>query len=217
MNESQVNALAQKVWDYHLMHQDLRKADAIFVLGSNDVRVAEHAVGLFKQGYAPYLIFSGNSGVLTKDRFLKPEAEVFADIAKEMGVPDEKILLESNSTNTGENILFTKKLLEEKGLHVKSLILVQKPYMERRTYATFMKQWPGMDFIVSSPTISFESYPTEQLPKDLVINIMLGDLQRIKFYPAKAFQIPQEIPDDVWQAYENLVKMGYDKHLIKES
>ena len=52
------------------------------------------------------------------------------------------------------------------------------------------------------------------MPRDLVINIMIGDLQRIRIYPERGFQIPQEIPDDVWRAFEKLVELGYDKHLI---
>jgi hypothetical protein len=43
---------------------------------------------------------------------------------------------------------------------------------------------------------------------------MVGDLQRIKLYPERGFQIYQDIPDDVWQAYEKLVGMGYTKHLV---
>lgn len=45
---------------------------------------------------------------------------------------------------------------------------------------------------------------------------MVGDLQRIKEYPAKGFQIPQEIPDNVWSAYEKLGCVGYTSHLINE-
>jgi len=45
--------------------------------------------------------------------------------------------------------------------------------------------------------------------------MMVGDLQRIKYYPEKGFQIYQEIPEEVWKAYEELVKMGFDKQLIK--
>lgn len=198
------------------MHHELRKADAIFVLGSNDLRVADRGVELFQQGYAPYIILSGGAGVLTKDLFAKPEAEVFADIARRMGITEERIIVEPRSTNTGENILFTKELLKERGLNFDSFILVQKPYMERRTYATFQKQWPEKEFIVTSPQISWEEYPTEQLPRDLVINIMVGDLQRIRFYPEKGFQIPQEIPTEVWDAYEKLVEAGYAKHLMKD-
>jgi hypothetical protein len=45
---------------------------------------------------------------------------------------------------------------------------------------------------------------------------MVGDLQRIKYYPEKDFQIYQEIPPDIWQAYEKLITAGFDKHLMKE-
>ena len=50
---------------------------------------------------------------------------------------------------------------------------------------------------------------------DDVVSIMVGDLQRIKLYPGRGFQIEQEIPDEVWAAFEVLVRAGYDKYLIQ--
>ena len=214
MNE--VDKLAKIIWDYHHLNHKLEKADCIFVLCSYYTRVAEYAADLFLNGYAPYIIFSGGLGDLTKDIFHKPEADIFADIAIKKGVPPEKILIENKSTNTGENVEFTKKLLDEKGLKFDTFILAQKPYMERRTFATFKKVWPEKNFIVTSPSISFEDYLNEEISKDKVINIMVGDLQRIKLYPERGFQIFQEIPPNVWSAYEKLVELGYTKHLVKE-
>jgi len=211
-----VDKLAKVIWEYHHLNHKLEKADCIFVLGSHDTRVAEYSTDLFLKGYAPYIIFSGGLGRLTEGTFSKPEADTFAEIAIEKGVPTEKILIENKSTNTGENIEFTKRLLDERGLNFESFILVQKPYMERRAYATFKKRWPEKRFIVTSPQISFDDYPNEEISKDDVINIMVGDLQRIKIYPEKGFQIFQEIPPDVWSAYEKLVELGYDKQLVKE-
>jgi len=46
---------------------------------------------------------------------------------------------------------------------------------------------------------------------------MVGDLQRIAIYPKQGFQIAQEIPVDVWDAFEQLVALGYTKHLITRS
>ena len=43
---------------------------------------------------------------------------------------------------------------------------------------------------------------------------MVGDLQRIRVYAERGFQIPQEIPDEVWAAYEELVHAGYDSRLV---
>ncbi|RYP66646.1 hypothetical protein DL769_005978 [Monosporascus sp. CRB-8-3] len=169
---------AKTVYDYHRMHMSLRRGvDAVFCLCSLDTRVAERAARLLLDGYGQYLIFAGGAGKLTQDRFSKPEAEVFADIAVQMGVPAEKIITESRSTNTGENVRFTWGLLQQKGLHPRSFILVQKPYMERRTFATFSKQRPDPDteFLVTSPELEWSEYPNEDNPRDLVINIAVDD------------------------------------------
>ena len=88
--------------------------------------------------------------------------------------------------------------------------------MERRTFCgVFCKQWPGPEFIVTSPQISFDDYTTNKSDRDRFIHVMIGDLQRIKEYPAKGFQITQEIPHNVWSAYERLVGLGYIKYVMK--
>ncbi|AXY75621.1 YdcF family protein [Paraflavitalea soli] len=215
MITNEVIALAQELWDYHHMQHEPQKADCIFALGSHDLRVANRAAELYLQGWAPLLIFSGGLGNLTKSIWTETEADQFAAIAIEMGVPADAILVENESTNTGENILFTQELLQERGLDPQSFIVVQKPYMERRSYATFKKHWPDKQLLVTSPQISFKDYPTDDIPLERVIHVMVGDLQRIKIYPAKGFQIYQEIPDNIWKAYERLVELGFDKHLAR--
>lgn len=214
-----VNQLAKIIWDYHQLHHVLHPADAILVLGSLDTRVAERGAQLYLDGYAKRIIFSGATGVLTAGKFSKSEAETFADIAIAMGVPQENILLESKSTNTGENIRFSYELMRAQGIPASSIIIVHKPYMERRTFATFKKQWPdtSTELMITAPDTAFADYPNDQNPRELVINIMVGDLQRIKEYPKLGFQIEQTIPLNVWQAYEQLVAMGYTEHLTKSS
>jgi uncharacterized SAM-binding protein YcdF (DUF218 family) len=182
------------------------------------VRVAERGAELFLEGWAPLLIFSGGLGAITGKMWSEPEADQFAGIASGMGVPPERILIENRSTNTGENVMFTKALLAERMLDPGKFILVQKPYMERRCYATFKKLWPEKEVLVTSAQVSFEEYleqySNRELTADDVVNIMVGDLQRIKVYPARGYQIQQDIPDDVWSAYEELVEAGYNKHLV---
>lgn len=206
---------AELVYNYHRTNMPLKPADAIFALCSLDTRVAERAAQLYLDGLGKYLIFSGGSGKLTATRFSQPEAVIFADIARGMGVPDDRLIIEPTSTNTGENVRFTHALIRERQLRPKSLILVQKPYMERRTYATFRKQWPDSDteFSVTSPQLGFKEYPNEDNPRDLVISIMVGDLIRIRDYPARGFQIQQDIPNEVWNAGKRLITAGFDKHL----
>jgi uncharacterized SAM-binding protein YcdF (DUF218 family) len=216
---NQIQVWAEKIWSYHQMNHQLSKSDAILVLCSHDKLVAECGARLLLDGWSPLLIFSGGLGAITKDLWSVPEADQFAEIALKMGVPAEKILIENRSTNTGENILFTKRLLAEKQIDPQKFILVQKPYMERRSYATFRKLWPEKDLIVTSPRVTFDEYlrkySNQELSKSDAISIMVGDLQRIKLYAERGFQIYQEIPEDVWAAYEELVKAGYNKYLIQ--
>lgn len=206
--------LARILWDYHHVNHKLEKADCILVLGSHDLRVADRGAELYLQGFAPILIFSGGLGNFTQGHWDEPEADKFAKIAVSHGVPEEAILIENKSTNTGENIRYTKELLKEKGLDPENFILVQKPYMERRSFATFQKNWPEKKLMVTSPQISFEDYPTEEIPLEKVIHILVGDLQRIEEYPSMGFQTFQEIPAEVWEAYENLVERGYQEHMM---
>ena len=215
MPSEEILSFARIVWKYHLLNHELKKADCIFVLGSHDTRVAERSAELFLAGWAPLLIFSGGLGRLTDGVWEETEADKFSKIALQMGVPENAILVENKSTNTGENILFTQRLLQQQELNPDSFIVVQKPYMERRSFATFKKLWPEKDIVVTSPQISFEDYPTVDMPLEKVIHIMVGDLQRIKLYAERNFQIAQHIPGDVWYAYEQLLEAGYTDQLVK--
>ena len=107
-----------------------------------------------------------------------------------------------------------KKVLHDLKLHFTSFILVQKPYMERRTFATFRKQWPEAECLVTSPQISFEEYGRDEDFKKRYINVMVGDLLRIQEYPALGYQIEQEIPSEVWNAGQRLLMLGFDKYAL---
>ncbi|HTN09153.1 YdcF family protein [Agriterribacter sp.] len=208
--------LARRLWNYHHMNHTLAKSDCILALGSHDLRVADRAAELYLQGWAPLVIMSGGLGNFTQGMWTEPEADRFAAIAIQKGVPAAALLMENKSTNTGENISFTAQLLKEKGLDPNSFIVVQKPYMERRSYATFKKHWPNKNVLITSPQLTFDEYATNEIPLERVIHIMTGDLQRIQHYPSKGFQVYQEIPAEIWDAYERLVALGFDKHLMKD-
>lgn len=146
-------------------------------------------------------------------KWTEPEAEIFQSRAVSLGVNRNRILLEPNATNTGENVKFSYEVLQQMNLLPKDkIILVQMPYMERRTYATFMKQWPGfrespgLQVIVTSPQIPMLNYPNTEVGslRD-VISAMMGCLYRIQTYPQKGFQIKQAVPDSVLQSYQKLL------------
>ena len=215
---SDIDELARIVWDYHCLGHELEKADCIFVLGSHDIRIADYGIDLWKQGWAPTIAFSG--GVIQKKPYLNvdwdlTEADLFAKKAKSSGIPATSIIVENKSTNTGENFQFTAHVLQEMDLNFSKFIVVQKPYMERRTLATGLKHWPDKILLVTSPPVTYEEYTSGSIPKNQIIQFMVGDLQRIRIYPERGFQVPQEIPQHVWDAFEQLVDMGFNERLIK--
>lgn len=212
MNE--VDQAAKTVWDFMQLRQQPRPADVIIALGSHDLRVAEYAAELFKQGLAPWLLCSGGFGRSTKDRFKKTEAELFAETAAKAGVPLSNIIMETRSANTGQNAEFSRALLQKMGIQVRTAVLVHKPYMERRTFATFRKVWPELDFTVTSPNIEYQDYPNAEIDKDEFLHTMVGDFQRLTKYAEASFQIPQVIPRNVQDAFDELVRQGYNQHLL---
>ena len=182
-----VRDLALVLWNYHRMGHAPAKSDAIVVLCSHDVLVAERGAQLFLEGWAPLLVFSGGRGAITSRLWSEPEAEIFGRIAIARGVPADRVLVEPASTNTGENVRFTRELLARHGIHPHDVLVVQKPYMERRAFATFRRLWPEPAVRVTSPQVSFdeylERYSNSALSPADVISIMVGDLQRIRLYP----------------------------------
>ena len=203
----------ETLWDYMQLKHELKPADCLFVMCSNDLRVAEHAAKLYHQKLAPLIVFSGGEGRFTDGLFEKSEAETFAEIAKLSGVPSEAILLETKSTNSGENVRFTEQRLKEEGKQCSSFILVQKPFMERRAIATFEKQWqsPYTQLQVSSAALPFFEYINEDMPLMMVLEALMEDFSRVKSYPEKGFQTEQNIPQQVESSYQVLLeRFGFD-------
>ena len=124
--ENEDDILAQKIWSFHHINDDLKHADCILGLGSYDLRVAERCADLYFENLAPLIIFSGGFGNWTEGFWDKPEAETFKEHILHKGIPADAIKTETESTNIGENIKFTKKLLSELGVQLKSIILVTK-------------------------------------------------------------------------------------------
>ncbi len=215
MNDAEIDRLARIIWDYSQMNHRLEPADAIIAMGSMDLRVAERAAELWNKKLSPIIVASGGFGRLTSSRWTESEAQKFAKVMLAKGVPEQNILVEDRSTNAAENFEFSTEALKEKGIPPKRLIIVTKPYMERRAYATVRKLFPDIEVQLASPEISYENYPTDEIPKDLMINILVGDAQRLMLYPEKGYTIPQDTPKEVEDAMNQLIKLGYDKQLIK--
>ena len=210
--------LAQVLWDYMKLEHPLEKADVIIGLGSTDIRTAKWCAKLYKEGWAPIIIFTGANGRMSENVFTESEAGMFSKVAQDSGIPENAIKCETKATNTGENIKFSHKALLDLGIVPKKIILVTKPYMLRRAYATFKKQWPDQncEIICSGIDQTFEEYFKEKnYPFEYVVNVMVGDLQRILEYPTLGYQIPQKMPQSVIDDFEELIARGYTSQLLE--
>jgi len=216
--DSTVYQYVKTIWDYMKLDQPLEKADCIVGFGCYNEEIALRAADLYHAGFAPKVLFTGGLGRNTKEMWTVSEAERFAAIAIEAGVPESDIILENKSTNTGENILFTKAKFAELGMDVKKLICIHKPFMERRLYAALGVYWPEMNVVMTSPQVSIEEYirlsTAQGLDEKRVIEILVGDFQRIDVYARLGYQLPQEIPEQVQEAFERMVSLGYTRELV---
>ncbi len=224
---NETDKLAKIIWDYHHLNHKITPCDLMLVFGSNDTRTAERAAELLLTDYASIAIVSGNSPkhhkISEKNHPSKrttpiPEAIEFSKIMIDMGVEADRIITETKATNSEHNVRYSEKIAQEKELKKNSILIVQKPFMERRAYATFKNFWTDsqVKVKVTSPNIPFEDYPNEDISKETMFNLMVGDLYRIKVYPDKGFQIPQDIPDEVWDAFLKLIDLGYTQHIPKD-
>ncbi|MFE8049557.1 YdcF family protein [Brenneria goodwinii] len=153
-----VNVIASwlAIDDFSSRRDDLI-ADAIILTGNAVLTTIDGACSL-AQAYGIPLIISGGIGhstallaaaiekhpryreIDTSDT--RSEAQLFHDIATRFwNLPDEQILMENASRNTGENARFTRDLLEKISLEPRNIILIQDPLLQRRAYATFCHTW----------------------------------------------------------------------------
>ena len=235
--DNQIIEQAEVIWNYHRLNHDIFKddfvnnVDGILVFGSSDISVADEAANVWlltmkdrvhKGSMFPYLLFSGGMGTGPHSGcnlmgWTRPEAEIFSErvlsIIKDNVDPTHFsklcLFVDNKARNSGENVDLSKKIIEENDLKSEKLIIVQKPFMERRTYATFKHRWPRPEIKLHSSSSTLLGYPKiSNISLEEVIGIMLGDLQRITLYapPYGNFQIAQEIPDEVWKAYKLLTE-----------
>ena len=209
----------QVIWDYLCQHENPRKADVIVGFGNFNEDIPRRAAELYLQGYAPKILFTGGLGRNTVGLLPESEADRFARVAIGCGVPDEAIIREDKSTNTAENIIFTRKLLEDLDIPHDHILGVHQPFMERRITAAIGVYWPEQSFSVTSPQVTIPEYLEaargQGITENASISVIVGDFQRMKLYADKGWQVPQEIPQYAWDAFYRLVELGYDKQLAK--
>jgi uncharacterized SAM-binding protein YcdF (DUF218 family) len=209
--------LARCIWNLLILGHEPVPGDVIVALGTNDLRVAEFAADLYHRGFGRLLVCTGaiaHQGDLLATPWDRTEAEMYAEVAMARGVPGDGILLEPRAQNTAENLRFSRELLAAKAIRPRNIVLAVKPFMQRRTWAAMAVEWPEMPATLASPRMTLDEYFTDELTPAKIVNIMMGDLQRVWVYAKRGWAAPQQIPPEVHRAFDRLVELGYTEHLI---
>ncbi len=171
---------------WYLSPQDpIEKADAIVTVsgGDTDARI-EKTIQLFKEGWAPKIIFSGAAAEGNISN-----AESMRNIAVKMGVPTSAIIIEEDSKTTVENAEFTSKIITTKGYD--SIILVTSPYHQRRTFELFQSNL-GEDFkIINQSALDEEWRKKGWWESNIGRFLTIGELGKIfvNFFQNKAGEV----------------------------
>lgn len=127
-------------------HPDCQSVDAIVAISGGDTQArTAGAIGLYKNGWADLLVFSGAAA----DKSGPSNAEAMRRQALEAGVPSSDILLDETSETTKQNAANTTGLFVTND--IRSVILVTSSYHQRRAGLEFGQRAGNVIKVVNHP------------------------------------------------------------------
>jgi uncharacterized SAM-binding protein YcdF (DUF218 family) len=200
----------EKILNYlYLRDEIIQKSDLIIGFGHFDMNIPRQCGDLFKNGYGKAILLTGGVGGGSAD-LKEPEAIEFKKevINKYDFITEKDIIIETSSTNTGENILFSEKVLKSINKEfsfnsgIKSVIAVASPYRQRRVYLTMKKLFPNVKVYNSpSETNFYDEIKLFQSKNQNLVELIYGELERLILYPQKGFIEEEIIPQEIIEAF----------------
>ena len=204
----------EALWRYDDMGHQIRLCDVGIGLGSHDPGVAVVAARLFHAGLFPR---AGLHRCQCADHHRAVPARRGRPLP---GVRDRERCAGgvdfsgAACDQHGAEPELSRRLLAEHGIPASSVLLMSRPHQQRRAYATCRKVWPEVDVVCASNPLSLDAYVESIGDARKVIDMLIGDTQRIEVYAECGFAIPQRLPDDVHAAFERLVAAGFTSRSI---
>ncbi len=172
--------------------QKIKKADLIFVFGSTDPGAFQKTLDAYQKGIIKEILISGRGATHGKKHESwmdgsKSEAQSIKDKLLLNGVPEEIINIEDRSTNSKENVLYSKQIFDFS--NISSLLFVSKCHAAGRQYRTLRKYLPN--------NIEMGPYSYETIINGIYINqfnwmlypesrsLIFGEYLRILYYSHK--------------------------------
>lgn len=162
---------------YYLSPQDpLVKSDAIVAISGGDTAArTDMAVSLYKEGWAPRLIFSGAAA----DPSSPSNADAMKELAVKAGVPASAIALDQTATDTDQNATGVRSIIQQKGY--KTIILVTSPYHQRRASITFADELGPSVKIINHSAIDPDWRRSKWWNDSYSVHVTLSELQKTVF------------------------------------
>lgn len=187
--EKMNNQIIQDISDYIFVSDTPEKADAIFLPGGSHPEQPEYAAELYRQGYARWLIPAGGVSVKTgKWHGVRSKADIydgdyqsdcafFTDVLIKNGVPAAAIIGEDKSGHTRDNAFFSRKTVDEKGLSIKTALIVCKAFHARRCLMLYQMAFPDVQIKVC-PVHCYNITKENWFESEQGIDRVLGELSR---------------------------------------
>lgn len=184
-----LNRIIMDISNYKFVSDDPQKADAIFLPGGSHPEPPEYAAGLYREGYAKWIIPSGGISI-KRDRWpgarskaeiydgdYSSDCEFFTDVLLKNGVPASAIIGEDQSRHTRDNAFLSRKIVEERGIEIKSAIIVCKAFHARRSLMLYQIAFPDTEIRVC-PVYCYNITKDNWFQTEAGIDRVLGELAR---------------------------------------
>ena len=184
-----MNRIITDISNYIFVSDEPEKVDAIFLPGGSHPEQPEYAAKLYHKGYAKWLIPSGGvsvkhnkwPGVRSKidiyNGNYSTDCEFFTDVFIKNGVPLNAIIGEDKSGHTRDNAFLSKKVVDEKGIEIKTALIVCKAFHARRCLMLYQMAFPNVKIKVC-PVHCYNITKENWYKSEQGVNRVLGELAR---------------------------------------
>ncbi|QDY68621.1 YdcF family protein [Qingshengfaniella alkalisoli] len=169
-----------------LIETPLKPVDLCIVFGTRngEEAFADEVARLWRRRLFRSLLITGGptQGVS------RSEATILHDLIRERGVPVEDAMLEHHATNTGENVIYSLPVIEQRlGLAtVRSVIAVGKFWTSARYLMTLQRHWPSVTKMLAS--VHFHPVPRDcWMQHDLVREKVVEEWHKLARYKALGY------------------------------
>lgn len=183
------NRIITDISDFIFVSDTPEKADAVFLPGGSHPEQAEYAAELYHKGYAKWIVPSGGisvkadkwHGVRSKADIYNgdyhSDCEFFTDVLLKNGVPVSAVIEEKYAGHTHDNAFLSRKAVDEKGIEIKTALIVCKAFHARRCLMLYQMAFPDTTIKVC-PVHCYNITADNWYQSEEGINRVLGELAR---------------------------------------